>query len=150
MNEFSDSISKALYETSITRVNQYFPVSLEGEARQRRGSSGLRISVKEKAAIVNNWKKFLKEASNKTTLFYLIEVKMTANRHNGMTVVAQKEEGILLSTRIHEVQLVPCNHKETDTRMLLHVNVKYLSDAGQQKTSIKTVDTDVVTITLFH
>ena len=106
--------------------------------------------MKEKAEIVNNWKKFLKEASNKTTLFHLIEVKMTANRHNGMTVVAQKEEGILLSTRIHEVQLVPCNHKETDTRMLLHVNVKYLSDAGQQKTSIKTVDTDVVTITLFH
>ena len=42
--------------------------------------------------------------------------------------------------------LMPCNHQEADSRMLLHL--KHASENGHQKAMIRIVDTDVVILVI--
>ena len=104
----------------------------------------MRLSVKENTPIVKNWSKFLKEDSNKTELFNVIAEKITAKRYDGKVVIATKGNDILGA--VNEENITPCNHEEADTGIYLHV--KHISEAGHQKVSIKSVDTDVVVIAI--
>ena len=45
-------------------------------------------------------------------------------------------------------EIIPCNHEEVDTRILLHA--AHAAKNGQQKGSICTVDTDVVALSVAY
>ena len=49
-------------------------------------------------------------------------------------------------TMIDKTGLPPCNHKEADTRIFIHV--KHASENGMKKILVRTVDTDVVVLAI--
>ena len=62
-------------------------------------------------------------------------------------VIITKGEQVLCSPSSCDTQdLAPCNHEETDTSMLVHV--ASVAQAGYRKNAIRTVDTDVITISI--
>lgn len=63
---------------------------------------------------------------------------------DGKQVITTKGEQVLCSPLRFDTSLTPCNHEETDTRILVYATDA--SKAGQKNFAIRTVDTDVVII----
>ena len=81
---------------------------------------------------------------------FLAEQLITISNVHGQ-VVTTKDESVLFNDERNDItNLAPCGHEEADTRLLLHV-----ADAANQgftKVMVRTVDTDVVVISVaaFH
>ena len=92
----------------------------------------------------------MKGSSNKAELFHLISKKITRNRTDHKMVLATQGKNVIFSSIIVIDRFSSCNHEEADTRMFLHL--KHFLATGHCKVSLKTVDKDVViiTISLFH
>ena len=105
----------------------------------------VRRMVTGNVCVPHNWQEFLREDRNKANLFVFLAMHIE-NIQTDETVITTYNEHVF-STNTHDTSsLAPCNHEEGDTWMFVHA-----ADAvnqGCQKIMIRTVDTDVVTITV--
>ena len=95
---------------------------------------------------IRNWKTFLKNSTNKQSLFVaLTEFATTIELSPGQQLVVTCRDQVLTNPPSPEIIefLSPCNHEEADTRMILHViDVLTFSSSAL----IRTVDTDVLVL----
>ena len=137
-------MSKGLiwYGTSITlRASRRQPV-VRGKGIQRR--------VKSDTKIPGNWAAFLRVDEIKQELFHFLTDQLGTVYVELGQVISTKGKPILCNGRRDMSGLSSCNHKEADTRLLLHA-----ADAGKcgfEKVMLQTVDTDVVVLAIatFH
>ena len=128
--------------------DRYIEDSLKGTARAKRGK-GIRRRVLAGGAIPGNWRDFLRVDKNKIELFnFLSRALLDAFNQEGKQLVITNGESILSKPELNDFDsLSPCNHEEADSRMLLHANHAALY-GGNLKILIRTVDTDVVVLTV--
>jgi len=98
------------------------------------------------AAIPGNWQNFLRVGSNKTELFrFLSAALMEWFDQKDKQLVITDGEAVLRKPLLPDLtSLVPCNHEEADSRMLLHAS--HAAQHGHHAILIRTVDTDVVVL----
>ena len=141
------------FAQNATRIDvvfdQYHQHSLKATARAKRGQSAVR-RVSPDVLTPRDWKEFLRNECNKTSLFQLIASTLVEN-----IVIHDKEiyttngPGVLSNGQMTNA-IFPCSLEEADSRMLLHA----FDAARKGHTSIllRSVDTDViiVAVALFH
>ena len=152
-NEFSTYINIKVQNPNVRRIDIVFdiykPLSIKAATREKRGSGKI-IKVTGSTLIPKDWKTFLHVNENKEQLFMMLSEEIICLVAEGKQIVCTKNEDVLTNdSGIAISNLMPCNHEEADTRMLLHTNI--LAQCGHSKGKIITVDTDVIilAITLF-
>ena len=100
------------------------------------------------AAIPGNWQNFLRVHTNKTELFkFLSQAIFTWFDQDDKQLVITDGEAVLSKPPLLDLALLaPCSHEEADSRMLLHVS--HAANNGHHNILIKTVDIDVVVLTV--
>ena len=108
---------------------------------------GVRITVRKETPIAKKFQVFLKNSDNKTELFKMLTINITKIPKNIVEIMATHLEDVLSNNLDGDLfTLQPCNHKEADTRLLLHA--LDTSKSGFKRFLIVTVDTDVVVLAL--
>lgn len=114
--------------------------------RDKRGV-GHRTKVALSTKIPKSWESFLRDDNNKTELFRLLGKSIGGLTVRGTQVCSTVDDGVVLSPASSSTEfLAPCNHKESDTRVFVHV-----ADAvkqGFERIMVRTPDTDVVVLAL--
>ena len=123
----------------------YQPGSLKSAAREIRGQ-GDRRRVAPTTPVPRNWNGFLKNEVNKTELFDLLALEISSLSSSKHVVVTQG--GNILTNKPDDKTdaIRTSTQEEADTRLLLHLFNAYQS--GCRKLMIKTVDTDVVVLSI--
>ena len=128
--------------------DKYIPTSIKESTREKRGR-GIRRRVAGDSKLPGNWDDFLHDPTNKQKLFAFLSRKIAnVNCPEEKEVITTLgDTAVLLGT---SQSMGPCDHKEADTRLLIH-----LQDAirnNYTKCLLRTVDTDVVVILIgkFH
>ena len=113
--------------------------------REKRGS-GTRQKVFPSTCIPSNWQSFLHIDDNKTELFSLLaQQAITLPIEEGKELYSTCGDRVLTSANRSDLRsLEPCNHKEADTRLLVHV--LDACSSGHPRILIKTNDADVVVL----
>ena len=123
----------------------YIDNSVKASTRQKRGK-GIRRKVAGKNKVPSNWREFLRDEINKKKLFDFLSA--SAEYPDGKEVFVTSGMRVLIkgTSRL----MIPCDHEEADTRLLVHV-IDSLN-AGCSTCLVRTVDTDVVVILVgkFH
>ena len=132
---------------SVKRVDVVWDAYKEDSTREKRGS-GQRRKVSANTRIPSDWKGFLRVDANKSELFkFLSEYMISQSIPEGMEIYATFDEKVLCSSRRMQLSILePCNHEETDTRLMVHV--VDASFCGLQQILIRTNDTDVVVLAI--
>lgn len=126
--------------------DRYISNSLKAGTRESRGS-GISIKVSDSTAIPKKFKQFLCVDENKTQLFQLLAKKMVEDlQYPGKQVVCTYDDQVLTSTTMDVSSISPASHEEADGRLLLHV--KHAVESGHTCILIRTVDSDVVVISI--
>ena len=124
--------------------DQHFSDNLKGETRRKRGR-GVRRRVQASSTIPGNWQEFLRIYENKIELFaFLATIVTSMTSESNKEVISTYNSDVLSNHPRDLARLAPCTHEGADTRIILH-----LEDAvkdGNDKLSIRTVDTDVVVL----
>ena len=97
---------------------------------------------------VRNWKQFLKNDSNKQSLFQYIAVSaQTVELADGNQFVFTFRDSVITNPKSLAISqdLSPCDHKKVDTRMILHLH-QILSTASS--VMLRTVDADVLVLAI--
>ena len=127
--------------------DRYPPDSLKLYTREERGS-GRRRCVGDGIKIPIKMEEFLKNGNNKEDLFaYLSEGVLT-----NMDVPETKQLHItykdsVLSKGGDPTELAPCDHEESDTRVMLHIS--HAVRGGSRSLFLSTGDSDVVVIATY-
>lgn len=125
----------------------YVPNSLKATTRARRGQ-GKRRRVTATGPLPGNWSDFLKHDMNKTELYqFLASHLQGVNIPDGKHVYATYGHTAIAVPETDVSQVSPCCHEEADTRIFVHVADAVR--AGHHRISIRTVDTDVVVLSVF-
>ena len=104
--------------------------------------------MKDSTPIYSDFKTFLTQNDNKIEFFLLITDKVPNFTQNISTsVTCTKLSEVTSNSKNHLSPLFPCNHKEADTRIIVHLS--HAAQNGIERALIKTVDT-VVVIALAH
>ena len=147
---FVPHIAKQLQKS--TRVDLVWDTdidnSVKSSTRQKRGK-GIRRKVAGKHKVPGYWREFLQDEINKKELFDFLSQKIASAEYpDGKEVFVTSGMGVL--TKGTSRQMIPCDHEEADTRLMVHV-IDSLN-AGCSKCLVRTVDTDVVVILVgkFH
>ena len=122
----------------------YVPFSLKQTTREtRRVAPSMIVRGSTK---VKNWTRFLKNDSNKESLFeYLATSAIQTYISEDHQLVITYRDGVISnpeSVFINE-NLSPCDHEEADTRMIFHIEEIQKSASS---ITLRTVDTDVVVL----
>ena len=147
---FIPHIMKHLWTSKRVDVvwDTYFPSSLKESTREKRGK-GIRRKVSGQNKLPGNWPDFPRDPKNKEELFTFISGKIESTVWpEGKLVFITSGTRVVGTDTSHS--MLPCNHEEADTRILIH-----LLDAlehGSSTCLVRTVDTDVVVILIgkFH
>ena len=124
--------------------DRYLENSLKTGTRSNRGT-GVRRKVTENGILPSNWKTFLRCSENKKELFPFLSKNTIDGLKDYKVNVATTDENFLCNQSLNLDDIRPCNIKEADERMLLHVN-----HAAKQfsKHLIKIVDSNVIVISV--
>ena len=151
---FDDYILKIIeyirkqFRGAVLRVDMVFDIykkdSLKAVTRKKRGK-GTRRRVEGKNKIPSNWPEFLRVDENKSELFALISERVANEIFPGLVIIT-RGKGVISSGFCDLEGLTDCTHEEADTRMLLHASHGALH--GMMKILIRTVDTDVVVLSI--
>ena len=127
----------------------YKPDSLKKTAREKRRGPKTR-QVLPTTVIPKNWKDFLCVDDNKTELFRFLAQQVTRTKtKEGAAIYATLEGNVLCSVvNADPINLVPCSHEGANTHLFLHV--ADVVKAGYRKVCVRTVDTDVVIMTIAY
>ena len=110
------------YGARYKRVDVVFDVykksSLKSETRSKTGQ-GIRRRVTGTSKTPGNWHSFLRDASNKTELFYFLAEKMCEAETTSKVIVTKGEDAIS-NTRKSLDAVSPCCHEEADSRIFVH------------------------------
>ena len=126
----------------------YITSSIKESAREKRGK-GIRRKVAGQNKLPGNWPDFLRDTKNKQELFTFLSENIASTAWpDGKQVFNTSGIRVVGTERSHS--MLPCNHEEADTRIMIH-----LLDAlehGASTCLVRTVDTDVVVILIgkFH
>ena len=106
------------------------------------------MRVNGETSIPTNWKSFLWVDANKTALFQFLSKELSEiSLPCGKTLITTLEEDVLLNgVFTNTAGLQPCNHKEADTRMLLHY--QHAFKQGYRRLLCIATDTDVVILAI--
>ena len=133
--------------------DRYHEISIKNSERQVRGSySGIKVTYITEKQIIRQWKKFLGQACNKTSLisFLVREWKTTKykKRLGNKTLFLTCEDKCykITGNSTLEVDELRSTHEEADGRLLLHAN--HAAKEGYQAVLICSVDTDVFILCL--
>lgn len=124
--------------------------SLKATARSKRGK-GIRRRVKPDTKIPGNWVAFLRVDENKQELFHFLTDQLATTDLGLGQVIWTKGDSVVCNGRREDTSdLLPCNHKEADTRLVLHA--ADAAKCGFEKVMLRTVDSDVVVLAIatFH
>ncbi len=101
--------------------DSYIIDSLKSTARAKRGK-GIRRHVVASAPIPGNWQSFLHTDLNMKELFsFLSKALVESFTHDSKELIVTDGEEVLSVPQRDIRSLVPCNHEEADSRMMLHV-----------------------------
>ena len=102
--------------------NQYHDNSLKAQTRQKRGTEPTqRRRVEMSSPIPMNWHQFLLVNDNKTELFKLLNSELIASTTAEKSLVVTNGDTALGVPARDMPNLVPCNHGEADSRIMVHV-----------------------------
>ena len=90
------------------------------QTRENRGE-GMRISVRKDTPICKDFRKFMRNDTNKTELFKMITEVLIQIPETMATIVATIGSKIVSNSSLEKLNIELCNHEEADTRLLLHV-----------------------------
>ena len=126
--------------------DQYFGNSLKAHTRESRASGpSRRRRVEPSTPVPNNWQQFLRVSTNKIELFKLLSNELMMVRiPAGQELVITYGEGVHCNTALNTVNISPCNHEESYSRIMLHITDA--AERGFKKILVRTVDTDVVVL----
>ncbi|KAG7173838.1 hypothetical protein Hamer_G018107 [Homarus americanus] len=121
--------------------------SLKATVRCNHGE-GIRRRVTASGPLPSNWQNFLRNSDNKEELssFLSEQVMQLVVKESKQLVVTDKKRVLTVPTRKDTANLAPCNHEEADTRMMVHA--ADVLECGHRRILIRTVDTDVVILTV--
>ena len=109
--------------------------SIKGSAREKRDTS-IRIKVSQNTPVNPKWTQFLCDDDNKTELFKLLAQDLASIIIPGKQIVCTIGEDVVTNDEsVYVETIMPCNNKEADTRVLLHI--KNQSEAGHDVLTIK-------------
>ena len=144
--------------------DRYFPSSPKQATRERRakGSPGIRYHVTQEATVPKDWKLFLSNEENKTSLAkcitdYFLSTAKTKLKHNEQLYVSGGHENVchlIVSDQCeediceNECLELRSNHEEADTRIVCHA--VHATRNGAQTLVINSPDTDVLVLLLHH
>ena len=97
--------------------DQYFEHSIKQLTRDKRGT-GQRVAIKPQTKI-NDFKSFLQHNDNKTDLFRLLVVSLTATHRSCQIVCTSGNSVLTTNPECTMNKLFPCNLEEANTRMFL-------------------------------
>lgn len=152
--DYASQVFMPFIESQLSKVSrldivwdQYWSDSLKSATRVKRGS-GSRQHVLLMSTLPSRWQDFLHVNENKADLFALLSKYVMTNIFpTSKCVLATDGAQVLFSDDSHSKEtLMPCTQEEADTRMLLHV--LNASNCGIKRVMIRTVDTDVVVISV--
>ncbi len=124
----------------------YLSDSLKQGTRDNRGT-GIRKRVEPKAKLPGNWQSFLRVDDNKTELFDYLGQSLMENPVDGNELYSTSRQNIHYSSDREDTSgLAPCSHEEADSRIMLHVADQV--GQGYTKISVRTVDTDIVILSV--
>ena len=94
------------------------------------------------------WQLFLKDSQNKDELFQFISLELQRITVSSQYLLLTTKANIVLSNKPTDLSdLSPCPQEEADTRMMLHLC--HAADQGHTKAYLRTVDSDVVVLSIF-
>ena len=101
--------------------DDYATNSLKATTREKR-EHGVRQRVQSLTTVPKNWKEFLRADENTKEIFSFLAQQIPPVKFgDGKRVITTKGEQVLCSPRqFDNSSLTPCNHMETDTRILVH------------------------------
>lgn len=117
--------------------------STKGDAREKRGTGRVQ-RVDSNLNVPRNWSNFLKVNENEMQLFHLIAHDIVKISSPDCLIVTNIEEKVLVSKNYDDSRIAPCNHKEADSRIFVHVRDAVIT--GHTKVVIRLVDSDVVVL----
>ena len=150
-NDYATKVMEYIHKQfsgKVLRVDMVFDIyrknSLKAGTRQKRGK-GTRRRVEGKNKVPSNWQEFLRVDDNKYELFHLISERVVNEAFPGMVIITHGEK-VLSSAPCDLSGLMACTHEEADTRMFVHASDG--AQHGMKKILLRTVDTDVVVISI--
>ena len=102
------------------------------------------IPVCKDAPICKDFQKFMRNDTNKTELFKMIDEAVIQIPETLDTIVATSGSKILSNSSLEKLNIEPCNQEEADTILLLHVPDG--ANSGIKKVSLINVDADAVVL----
>ena len=107
----------------------------------------IRRKVQTNSIAPTNWKAFLRIDENKTELFKFIFTQLLPLEAETDTILVYAFDVSCSNKPTLNMDLLsPSNHEEADTRSFLHS--KHISTNGSKKITIKTVNTDVLILSI--
>ena len=123
--------------------DRYLKESLKASTREKRGK-GVTRKVGATTKLPGNWLDFLRDDDNKTELFHFIADKISVFPFPpDKQVFVTYEENVLSSCG---QQMPTCSHEESDTRIFVHA--KHAAINGRRIIEVRTVDSDVIVISI--
>ncbi|KAK3730477.1 hypothetical protein QZH41_014705 [Actinostola sp. cb2023] len=131
----------------------YRDVSIKNAERTMRGEvAGVQLSDISATQLVKQWRKFLSEVKNKTSLIKFISQEWRGEECTGrlrgktLFVAAESECWKITEEGSENVAELKSNQEEADTRMLLHA--AHAAQEGYEAVAISSEDTDVFILLL--
>ena len=150
-NVFLPFLSRELEKVSRIDVvwDRYFPNSIKGSARAKRGA-GVRRKVSSNTKIPGRWLDFLRDSRNKVELFSFLTQPVSNHSFPEKKLIYITEEESVISVGGSSATKPACTHEEADTRVIIHL--LHAAATGHKKIVIRTVDTDILIILIgqFH
>ena len=118
------------------------------QTRLKRGK-GIRRKVQTYSIAPTTWKVFLRIDENKTELLKFISTRLLPLEAETDTILVYVFDDVSCCNKptLRMDFLSPSNHEEADTRVFLHS--KHISTNESKKITIKTVDTDVLILSIY-
>ena len=127
--------------------DQYSDNSLKSQTREQRARGGHeRRRVTASSPLPKNWQQFLRNGENKTELFSFLNDALISSDVVKCELVVTDGPGVVCNPLRDTRNLAPCMHEEADTRIMVHVSDAF--NRGYRKMMIRTVDTDVVVLSI--
>ena len=122
--------------------------SSKSQTRLKRGK-GIRRKVQTYSIAPTTWKVFLRIDENKTELLKFISTRLLPLEAETDTILVYVFDDVSCCNKptLRMDFLSPSNHEEADTRVFLHS--KHISTNESKKITIKTVDTDVLILSIY-
>lgn len=127
--------------------DDYRVPSIKEATRNSRGK-GIRQKVEDNTKLPKNWGNFLQVNENKQELFAFLSKSIFEDQavsQSYTTILSTLKENVLCNKpSFYKKGLEPCNHEESDTRLMVHL--KDIVADGHKNIVMKTVDSDVVVL----